>query len=528
MNALDRRSDASVSASAPSQSIVGKFKLALLVYALLGASVLVLRDPSVLAVSIVQHALTFFVVGMYVAGTSGEVLFAEQESDIMLHRPVPPSELLWAKTRVMLEVGFTLAVALNLATFVAGATASNGTWWFTGAHLMSVAVESVLVCALVVLAYGFCLKWLGRERLTSLLTLTQVGVSVMLVIGSQVMSRAMRSFAITPDVLHAKRWLMLLPPVWFAGMNDALAGSRARESFVLAGVGIAATGLAVWLAFRKLADEYGAGLQAMGETTSAHVDRSMTSRVLPAMVRWPLLRSWLRDPVSRAAFVLTGAYLVRDRDLKLRLYPAIVPMLIWPVLVAFPTTRIDHGVDAARSVGAAFGPAFAVTYLALIPTIAMETLERSSQFAAADVFRLAPLAGPGALVHGMRRAVMALLVVPMVLIVAALLFVVSRDPARLTAMAPGLLLIPLFAMRGSRSGDAIPLARALDGVSSASRGAEMLLMLAGTALFATLAAFAWKSMLLGPFILVELAVIVPVYVALRRRVTARRWRDADR
>ena len=43
--------------------------------------------------------------------------------------------------------------------------------------------------------------------------------------------------------------------------------------------------------------------------------------MLDRLVEVPLVRWWLRDPVERAAVRLCGAYLLRDRDVKLRVYP---------------------------------------------------------------------------------------------------------------------------------------------------------------------------------------------------------------
>ena len=49
---------------------------------------------------------------------TGELLFNKEEADILLHRPVTPSALLWAKIGVLLRVSLWLAGAFNLASFV--------------------------------------------------------------------------------------------------------------------------------------------------------------------------------------------------------------------------------------------------------------------------------------------------------------------------------------------------------------------------------------------------------------------------
>ncbi len=49
---------------------------------------------------------------------------------------------------------------------------------------------------------------------------------------------------------------------------------------------------------------------------------------------FPGLGWWLRDPVERAAFLLTAAQLTRTRDVKLRVYPQIAQFTVYPLIFA--------------------------------------------------------------------------------------------------------------------------------------------------------------------------------------------------
>ena len=82
-------------------------------------------------------------------------------------------------------------------------------------------------------------------------------------------------------------------------------------------------------------------------------------KVRHILVRVPPLSWWLRDSVARAAFLLTAAYLVRDRDLRLRVYPALAPMLGFPL---FMMLQPGHGGDGGM--GWAFAGACCVVLAA--------------------------------------------------------------------------------------------------------------------------------------------------------------------
>ena len=112
------------------QSVGSKLALVLLVYVGVGLIAITFIGQPVFALSLYLHAMTLVFLGMFMAASSGEVLFNKEEADILLHRPVTPQALLWAKIGVLVRVSLWLAGAFNLAGFFAGIGASDGSWLF--------------------------------------------------------------------------------------------------------------------------------------------------------------------------------------------------------------------------------------------------------------------------------------------------------------------------------------------------------------------------------------------------------------
>jgi hypothetical protein len=243
--------------------------------------------------------------------------------------------MLWAKIRVLVEVSLWLAAAFNLAGLFVG-FGIEANWRFPIVHVFSTALEALFCTGCVVLTYQLCLRWFGRERLEGLMTTSQVLVSI------------------------------------------------------AAGV--------LWIAFGKLAHDYEAGLQALNETVSPRVKKQSSRRVLDRLVAAPPLSWWLRDPVIRASFLLTAAYLIRDRDVKLRFYPGIAPMLVLPFIFMLQDRhRNGHGDFG-------FGIPFSGVFLGMAPLLGLQILKYSQQWQAADIFRVAPLSGPAQLCHSSHRS----------------------------------------------------------------------------------------------------------------------------
>jgi hypothetical protein len=115
---------------------------------------------------------------MFVASSAGEILFNRQEADILLHRPIAPKTLLWAKVRVLVDVSLWLAFAFNLAGFYVGCGVPNGNGLFLPAHALSIMLEALFCTSTVIMVYQLCLRWCGRERLENLMTAAQIVVSM--------------------------------------------------------------------------------------------------------------------------------------------------------------------------------------------------------------------------------------------------------------------------------------------------------------------------------------------------------------
>ena len=128
------------------KSIAQKLTFILVVYALFGCLSLNFRGQPVFALAIYLHAITFVMVAMFIAASAGEILFNNQEADILLHRPVTARALLTAKVRVLVEVSLWLAAALNFIGLFVGLAAPDGGWRFPLAHVLSTTLEA-LFCA---------------------------------------------------------------------------------------------------------------------------------------------------------------------------------------------------------------------------------------------------------------------------------------------------------------------------------------------------------------------------------------------
>ena len=500
------------------KSVGTKLGWALFFYAVVGGFVTIaFRGQPVFMLSLYLHAMTLVFLGMFVASSAGEVLFNKEEGDILLHRPVTPRALLQAKVGVLVHVSLWLAGAFNLVALFVGAAAPGSGWMFPVAHILSTVLEGLFCTGSVVLTYELCLRWLGRERLDGLMTTVQVFVALAAVLGGQLVPRMVIQSGSKFSLGPPSWWFGLLPPTWFASLDDALAGTGARNSWLLAAVGLVAVVVVLWMAFGKLAHHFEAGLQMLGETASpSGKGAGGGRRWLAALVQAPPLRWWLRDPVTRASFLLVAAYLFRDREVKLRIYPGLAPMLVMPVIFLLQ----DRG---AGGIGGGFGVAFCGGYVGLVALLALNMLQFSQQWPASDVFRLAPMAGPARICDGARWAVLCFLALPTVAAFGLIAWCMRGGVGHLPLLLPGIIALPIYALYVHLGGRAVPLSVPGEEAKAASRSFQMVGVMLISMAISGVAVWAWSTGWFWPFLSGEAAIGVGLYVLMRSFVSSARW-----
>jgi ABC-2 type transport system permease protein len=283
---------------------------------------------------------------------------------------------------------------------------------------------------------------------------------------------------------------------------------------LLGAFGLVATACVLWLAFGKLAQDYETGLQAMGETVSKPRPSSQR-RWTEILGNLPPVK-WF-TPVSRASFILTLAYMFRDRDVKLRVFPGIAPMMMLPLVFLFQDRQMSEG----------FGVAFAAGFFATTPLMVLDLLQYSQQWQASDIFRAAPMAGPAEICHGARRAVLFVLIIPALILIGFIVWVAQHNIAHLLLFLPGLILIPAVSLIPAVLRRGVPLSVPNEEAKSAARGMKMMVVMMGAGGLSVAAAWGLAQGWFWWLMLAEFLFAVPVYFGLLALVSRLRWPSID-
>ncbi len=486
----------------------------LVMYGVLGGflSMLAFAHPDVFTFSLVMGAYTFMVAGMTMVGESSTMLFDPAENDILGHRPIHPRTLLLAKSLGMISLTLALGLAINLFPMFAGLATRGARWWFPLAHVVSLTLLVLFCSAAVVFVYALLARMVSRRTFDTVASWSQVVVTAVLIVSYQLVPRLMdRMQGFRIDA--ANPILLFLPPTWFAAVTQVLLGAdTGTRTMAMAAAAVLATPVIGWAALRYLAGDYARQLSALGETPVAAKPEPHAIRPRRGIRVDALLAPWLRDPVERGAFRLAAAYLGRDRDVRMRIYPQLALFVVFPVI-----SIID------RSQGSRFGVLLSVYFAATIPASMMMTLKASPHHAAADLFRYAPIAGTASIFHGVRKASLVLLVVPALIISGSILWFGLPDHHALLTALPALLALPTLSLLTGLSGDYIPLSLPpTTGRQGAINVGTMLIGGIGGIVFVVLGIIGDRAHWFWNLIVAEVAALAILHPLLLRGIRARR------
>jgi ABC-2 type transport system permease protein len=459
------------------------------------------------------HSLAFLMVGINLATTGGQLLFNPEEADVLLHRPIAPRSLLSAKLQTIGFFSLAMALAINAAGLVIGVLDTAAGWRFLPAHLVSLALEVLFTTGFIVLAYNLCLRWFGRERLDNFMTAVQVLLAVGIMAGGQLVPRLLRGL----DFAHLQvpQWLLVFPPIWFAALDAVLTGDFAKQMLLPAALGVVATAFVVWLGVVRLASTYEQGLETLNEADS-RAPAGGHGRGIERLLHLPVLRWWLRDRVEAAAFRLTLANLGRSRGVKLRVYPMLAQLAVIPIVM------FAGGGKSLATFMEPYIVAYLGFFLAMVPVLVLEALRLSEDHEATELFRQAPLARPIALFHGTRKAIIAMLCLPGLLLALTAGAALLGDRRALVLVVPGLLFMQVFSLLPTLFRLYVPFAEPVENVSRGLRTSLTILCFQLLSFgFAALAGLLWSYggfwwMLLVEAVLVW-AVTMGLHAVLRRR-----------
>ncbi len=372
-------------------------------YALLGAIVIpvVMMTRHILFFMSSGMAILMFLVMLSMISDFSSVLLDIRDRTLLATKPVPTKTIAMART-LHIGIYLSLMTAALSAPALVTAIIGHGIAFFLVLAAMLVLMD-LLIMALTALFYFLILRYFDGERLKDFINYVQIGLSMMMTIGYQLVGHSFQLFK-THIVFHPAWWQLVIPPLWFGAVFEVLfSHPRGSEVFVLAALALVVPAVVYGLYLRSM-PAFERRLEKLAATSkqTGHLSQA-----------WQSMYSTLfcRNPVERQAFVFGAAMMTRERDFKLKVYPMLTMAILFPLIMMVNASphHLMQGLSSSHWY-------LSIYFLGLVIPSAVVMMQSSQYYKAAWIYQTTPLPSSALLHKGVLKACLGRLILPVYLV----------------------------------------------------------------------------------------------------------------
>ncbi|WP_088043410.1 hypothetical protein [Bacillus sp. EAC] len=323
----------------------------------------------------------FFGIVMFLVMTSmisdfSNVLLDIRDKGILHTKPIGKKTINAAKTVHISIYLFLLTAALTILPVVVG-TFKHGLLFLFMA-IIGLILVNLFIVVLTSIIYYFILRFFDGEMLKDIINYVQIGLSITIAVGYQVLGRAF-SLVDLKITFSPSWWHFLIPPFWFGAPFELILNRH--SSFYLIGFSILAVVIPILsiVVYNMMMPSFEKNLQKLTNNSgkSKRKDR-----------KW---KDWLIGVVCRSNeeklfFRFADNMMRNEREFRLKVYPALGLSLVIPFVFLFNKLQLStyNELSSSKSYLAIY------TSCLIIPN-AIAMLKYSGKYKGAWLYKTAPI-----------------------------------------------------------------------------------------------------------------------------------------
>ncbi|MBS1747869.1 MAG: hypothetical protein JST21_17030 [Bacteroidetes bacterium] len=281
---------------------------------------------------------------------------------------------------------------------------------------------TVIFCIFLVNAfYIVILRFTKPEKFKSIISYIQILFAIVLYASFQLLPRLVGQMENFNLHFTKSSWLIVLPSYWFAAtwnVLHTLQGSPLEYSAAICGVTLPF--LSLWAVIKFLAPSFNRKLSLIsnsGESIAASPMRGALENKQQKIKLIERVATMTTKPGSeRMGFIFTWYMMARNRDFKMKVYPAIGYILVYIFIIFFNEKKLNI-VDIEQQTGT--GKMMIITALyftSFLTLMAVAQLVYSDKYKAAWIYFITPLKTPGNIINGSIKAAIVKFCLPFIFV----------------------------------------------------------------------------------------------------------------
>jgi ABC-2 type transport system permease protein len=428
-----------------------RFIKSLWIYALFGLFIIpfvLIGENYIFQMSIAFAVIMFIIMTLMISDFSGVILDI-RDNTILFTKPVEKKTISLAKTIHVCVYLFFLTAAMTLIPLVV-ALINQGFWFFL-LFLAGIVLSDILIVVFTALLYYLILKYFDGEKLKDIINYVQIGLSIGLAVGYQVVARSFE-FVDLQVAFTAQWWQVFFPPMWFGSLFEWVLNGENSTLIILFSVMALLFPFAALGIYIKILPTFEKNLQKLNSHGGKR--RKKSNSIGKSLMK---LMCYSRE--ERAFYQFAHYMMKNEREFKLKVYPGLGFAIVLPFIFIFNHLMISSLEDLSSS------KVYLSIYASLIviPTVVMQ-LGYSGKYKGSWIYKVAPVERHAPIHKGSLKAFLAKLFIPLYLVMAVCFLVLFG-----MKLLPGLIAVLVSAFIYTvvcykLLSDGLPFSESFDGV----------------------------------------------------------------
>ena len=377
---------------------------------------------SIIAIYSLISAMMMFMLAMTLITDFSAVILDSNDNAVLLPRPIDDRTLLIARiTHILmylLSMMLALAIPFMVVTmFKYGVLASIS---FLFISLLSL----ILIVFLTNIFYLVLMQFTSEERLRNVINTFQIILTFTFMGGYRLVGRLVNFDALMNGVdTKVQWWYFFVPPIWMGNsMNVIIKHEFDATKFLFIFLTLTVPFMVVFFVNNVFSGIFNQKIAGMD---IAKRQEKIPNKVAKKGLIETLSGIFTGTSMERGAFEFVWKITSRDRKFKLRIYPSLAYLLIYPIFM-IGTGRGDGSfVQQIEHLRESMGIGIVVIYLCgtVLLTIRSQ-ISQSEDFKAAWLYELAPIIKPGEILSGSMRAIMVKFLLPITIFLSLVLSII--------------------------------------------------------------------------------------------------------
>ncbi|MEK5379627.1 hypothetical protein [Niallia sp. FSL W8-0635] len=352
-------------------------------------------DNYLFQMSVSFGIILFLIMTSMISDFSG-VLLDIRDKHILHTKPINRRTINTAKVLHIMIYLSQLTIAITLIPLVVSLLKQGIIFFLMTVVLLILA--NLFIVVITALLYLAILRFFDGEKLKDMINYVQIGLSIVIMIGYQVVIRSFELVDLN-IVYQVHWWHVFFVPMWFAAPYEwILNGNIETMIILLAALAIILPIVAI-IIYGKLIPSFEKNLEKL--TSQSKAKKSKVSKLGEI-----LITLFIRSREEKAFYHFTGQMISQERDFKLKVYPSLGFSIVIPFLFLYSGTNLGDISFATSS-------SYLTIYFTMIniPTIIF-MMRYSGKFKGAWIFTILPIADFSMYYKGALKAVMIKLYLP--------------------------------------------------------------------------------------------------------------------